>query len=637
MSTGLLLVDLQYDFIERPGLLPSIGELTPPIESVLDHARSRLLPVFHIRTLVAPSGEDRMPHWKENDIRDCTAGTRGAETPPQFSALDREVIIHKQFFSGFGNPELDAHLKRSGVDELWILGLYTHSCVRATAMDAYERGYRVILIEDCLGSNDPLHARLSLDYMDGRSARVVRSTELLRVEPSSLVHTSPVDPSRTVAVVRPDTDARISLICARSHTASAAWGRQPPSYRRERLVRFRDHLVAAEPELIALMVSDIGKPRTAAVEEIKRAAGHVDHALALENVESFEKGTTTVYEPHGVVAIVSPWNNPVAIAVGKLAAALLLGNSVVWKPAFQGDRISRKILALLHASGVDEDLVQIVNGGPSQVATLAGDRHISAVSVTGPEQSGRALAPVCLQAGKPLQAELGGNNAMLVLADADTGKLASIWARLAFDFAGQRCTAIRRFVVEYTVLEAFEAAMRRAMADLVIEDPWSDQCTVGPLISAGQMARVSRAVAGAIGRGASLIAGGERDDFTGPGHYFPPTLLGDIDRDDPLVQEELFGPVAVIQAADGFEHGVELVNGVRQGLLAGIATRSPSRYAQFAVECEVGIVIDGRGSRIHPGAPFGGRKASQLGPPEHGVWDRHFFTRVKACYRGDPA
>ena len=74
-----------------------------------------------------------------------------------------------------------------------------------------------------------------------------------------------------------------------------------------------------------------------------------------------------------------------------------------------------------------------------------------------------------------------------------------------------------------------------------------------------------------------------------------------------------------------------------EGLLAGIATRSPSRYAQFAVECEVGIVIDGRGSRIHPGAPFGGRKASQLGPPEHGVWDRHFFTRVKACYRGDPA
>ena len=167
---------------------------------------------------------------------------------------------------------------------------------------------------------------------------------------------------------------------------------------------------------------------------------------------------------------------------------------------------------------------------------------------------------------------------MLVTADADISAWAPAWARMAFGFAGQRCTAIRRFVVERSVLAEFQAEMRRAMAELVIENPEEENCIVGPLVSADHHARVARAVIAAVERGASLLAGGLPAPAARAGQYYPPTLLAGLERDDPLVQEELFGPVAVVQPADNFKQGVELVNGVRQGLLAGIATRSASIY-----------------------------------------------------------
>ena len=332
-------------------------------------------------------------------------------------------------------------------------------------------------------------------------------------------------------------------------------------------------------------------------------------------------------------SIVTPWNNPVAIAVGKLSAALILGNGVVWKPAFQADNISQMVLELLQGAGLPEDLVQIVNGGPAEVQWLAQDQDIAAVSVTGPEQAGQTIAPICQSYGKALQAELGGNNALLVLADADLSTLAPVWARLAFGFAGQRCTAIRRFVVERSIAGEFEALMRNAVSALNLMHPELDTCDVGPVISMRHLERIDSAVQSAVARGARLITGGRAGERAEQACYYLPTLLADLEQDDAMVQEELFAPVAVMQLADDFEHGLTLVNGVRQGLLAGIASRSAARYQEFVEQCDVGIIIDGGGMQIHPAAPFGGRKTSQQGPPEHGIWDRQFFSRVKACYR----
>jgi len=634
MHKALLLVDLQHDFLNRPGLLPGLRDLVGPIVSVLSHARSSGMSVVHVRTRVQASGDDRMPHWQLGELWECVAGTVGEQVPQEFSALAGEPVFHKQYYSGFGNPGLDDWLRGAGVEELWVAGVYTHGCVRATVMDAYERGYRVTVVDDGVASNDPLHGRISRDYLDGRAADFATSEELLPGAPIEDVHCNPDQPGQEVVRVRRSVACDIHAAVENARDTGARWCRQSLSSRRDILARFYDELGSAESQLVEMMIHQLGKPRRDAVDEMSRALGHLDAALELDEREVIDAGATVFYRPHGAVAVVSPWNNPVAIPVGKLAAALLLGNSVVWKPAFQADTISRCLLSLLLDSGLPDGLVQLVNGGPGEVGELVGHADIAAVSLTGPEPAGRAVAAICAQSGKPLQAELGGNNALLVMADADLPAQVETWARQAFGFAGQRCTAIRRFVVQRSILADFESLMVDAVQGLQVGEPSLANCDVGPLISAVQLDRVAAAVDSAIGRGARLLVGQER--VAAPGHYYLPTLLAELAADDPLVQEELFGPVAIVQVAEDFEQGLALVNGVRQGLLAGIATSSAALYEDFVERVEAGIAIDGQGMRIHPAAPFGGRKASQIGPPEHGVWDRQFFSKVQARYRSEP-
>jgi len=635
MPTALLLVDLQHDFLNRPGLLPALKDIAGPISNVLAFARASGMPVGHIHTRVAATGTDRMPHWQRAGLWECVAGTPGAEAPGEFAALESEAIFHKQFFSGFGNPALDAWLRSARVDELWLAGVYTHSCVRATVMDAYERGYQITVLEDGVASIDPLHARITRDYLQGRAARFASSADLLNMPPQEDVHCNPDQPGQVVARVPRSSPAGIHAAVSRAAVAAQQWRRRPMGLRQDIFRCFRDRLRSAGEPLVDLLVHELGKPRRDASDEMRRALGHLEAALALSNRETIEPGATVCYQPHGVAAIVTPWNNPVAIPVGKLAAALMLGNGVVWKPAFQAANISHHLLVLLRESGLPGDLVQLVDGGPVQVGELVAHPLVDAVSLTGSEQAGRAVAAICRSAGKPLQAELGGNNALLVLADADMERQAATWVRMAYGFAGQRCTAVRRFVVERAARERFEALFSSAMQDLQIGSPAHASCDVGPLICAAQLNRVAGAVAAALARGASVVARSGEDMMTGAGHYYPPTLLAGVPVDDPLVQEELFGPVAVLQVAEDFEHGVMLVNGVRQGLLAGIATGMEAKMAAFLEVADAGILIDGQGMRIHPAAPFGGRKASQIGPPEHGIWDREFFSRVQMRYRSE--
>ena len=613
MRPALLLVDLQNDFLQRPGLLPGVDELLPSVIDILAAARAAGMPIAHVRTRVLADGSDCMPHWRGAGILECVAGTPGEMAPPALAAREHEAVFYKRFFSGFGNPDLESWLRQEAVTELWVAGVYTHGCVRATVLDAYERGYQVTVVADAIASTEPLHARITRDYLDGRAARFLPGGQL-RGEASAA------------------SDA-IDTAVAGALAAWPDWRLRSLEDRRAVLARFAAALAATELELQQQLVSTLGKPRRDAADEMRRAQGHLAAALSLPDQETLAPGVAVHYLPHGVVALVTPWNNPVAIPVGKLAAALLLGNSVVWKPAPRGQAIAEWLQHLLLQCEIPAGLVQLVPGGPEQAAQLAAHRDVAAVSLTGSVPAGRAVSAICAAAGKPLQAELGGNNAMLVLADARLETQVPIWARLAFGFAGQRCTALRRFVVQREVAPRFLRLMLAAIADLPLRDPDSERCVVGPMISSAAMARVAVAVAAARERGGRVLAGGEQQVDVA-GHYFPPTLVTDLSADDPLVQEELFGPVAVLQLADDFEHGMALVNGVSQGLLAAIATTSPALQAAFAARAEAGILADGDGLRIHPAAPFGGFKDSQRGPPEHGVWDREFFSRVQVRYTG---
>jgi aldehyde dehydrogenase (NAD+) len=178
MNAGLLLVDVQQDYLARPGLCPSAAALIDRLAALLEACRSEAATILHVRTLIDVDGHDRMPHWKRLDRWACVKGTPGAEPPRQLAALPEEPVVAKPFFSAFGNPEVDRLLRQSSVDTVIVAGMYTHACVRTTVLDAYQAGYVVWLPADGVASDQPLHADLSLSYLDGRACEVVSSSDV---------------------------------------------------------------------------------------------------------------------------------------------------------------------------------------------------------------------------------------------------------------------------------------------------------------------------------------------------------------------------------------------------------------------------------------------------------------------------
>jgi acyl-CoA reductase-like NAD-dependent aldehyde dehydrogenase len=335
----------------------------------------------------------------------------------------------------------------------------------------------------------------------------------------------------------------------------------------------------------------------------------------------------------GVVGLVTPWNNPVAIPVGKIAPALAFGNAVVWKPAWQAPRSARLVVESLVDAGVPEGLVNLVQGDGDTAREIFSAQQVDAVSVTGSASTGATAAALCARHGKPLQAELGGNNAAVVLADADFDRVAPGLAMAAFGFAGQRCTAIRRLVVERAALDGFLEPFLSAVAALRVGDPDDPETAVGPLISLEHRRRVEAAVSFGMEQGGVLLCGGGAPPGLEDGAYLAPTLITDLGPEADLVHQETFGPVAILQIADEFADALRLLDDVSQGLVAAVCTRDPAKRRHFAGAARAGILNLVPGAlAVHPDAPFGGWKASGIGPPEHGRWDREFYSRPQAVY-----
>jgi acyl-CoA reductase-like NAD-dependent aldehyde dehydrogenase len=610
-----------------------------------------------------------MPHWKRAGTWACLEGTPGALPPADLLEAAGEPVFHKRFFSAFGAPGLEARLRELNPGSLLLAGLYLHGCVRATALDAYERGYDVWIVDDAVGSTEPVHAEITRSYLGERAARFVGTRELFGLlrgdRPDQAVPAAEVFPVGCIAgerlaagsqrrlVCRQPSDLRLrigevplaegSLVEAAAAVASrarAAWEQRSAEERAGPLRRFAERLGEREKELTRLLVREIGKPRGEAQAEVRRAIAHVEGAVRRIPAKEAEIGgpesdTRVRYRPIGTVALITPWNNPLAIPVGKIAPALALGNSVIWKPALRAPGTSLAVMAALQDAGVPADLVNLVFGEADTARCLIADPRVDAVSITGSWTTGRRAAALCAQHGKPLQAELGGNNAALVLADCDLESEARGLALAAFGFAGQRCTATRRIIVEQGIVARFTDALLAAVQRLVVGDPEDPDTQVGPLISPEHREEVAAALAQAVAGGARLLCGGMPPPGLEHGCYFLPTLVTDLDPGAPLAQEETFGPVAVILPAVDLEHAIRIANGVPQGLVASLCTRDPGARERFAGAVEAGILKLAPGAlAVHPEAPFGGWKASGIGPPEHGDWDREFYARPQAVYRG---
>jgi acyl-CoA reductase-like NAD-dependent aldehyde dehydrogenase len=616
MKPALLLVDLQNDYLATPDLQPPAVDLVQQTAALLNHCRQSEIPVIHVWTTVQRNDDRRLPHWRKENRWQCEAGTSGHATPDSLQPRPGEAVIHKSGFNAFADGTLDAALKRLDCDTVILAGLHLHTCIRIAAMECLERGYRVRIAEDAIASNDPIHAASTRRWLEARC----------------------VEFSRAAA------SACQQEIASSTESARKAWRHwraTAPASRWEILNRAADALESAAPALAHQMAVEIGKPITHGLEEVRRGAANIRDVIRRARDFEFAKqqGDGLVrHQPLGVVALISPWNNPVAIPVGKIAPALAYGNTVVWKPSPPAAGVSETILKLLRDAGVPVEAVQLLAGDRRTAQALASHKDIAAVTLTGSLAAGYSMQEICARRMIPLQAELNGNNAAIVWDDADLAKAAKQIAWGAFGFAGQRCTANRRVIVSRKQFPALLEELIAAGEELVWGDPLDPATDIGPVISIAKRdetaALVTRALQDTSVHAVHLLhAGRVQEPWVNAGAYAQPAILCCDQPDHPLVQEETMSPILVVQRADEFEHALALCNGTRYGLAAALFSNDREIQARFLAEAQAGILkINSSTAGADIALPFGGWRASGIGPPEHGEADRLFYTRLQAVY-----
>lgn len=672
MQPALLLVDAQHDFLAAPSLQPSRSELCAALAGVLRACRGAGVPVVHVWTTV-DGQRPPMPHWTAERARRFHVGGEGHTTPEELRPLPGEATFHKQFFSAFGDSLLEPYLRARGVDTVVLAGLYLRACIRTTAVDAYQRGFAVWIADDAVGDDEPLHGAISRQYLADRFARMTLHAELctlLRGESgarrdaaspstptlpivspgpsaasvpaaiSGVEHVAPHD-GRPLFCVPVSTGEYVAAAAESAERRLLAWRHMSLPERAAMLAKIADRIAGESDRWARQIVLETGKPLREARREILFAEDLIRSTIRSDAGGQDAVGDATWMtrrRPHGVVAIITPWNNPLAIPLGKIAPALLHGNTVVWKPAIPASGIAVALHRLLQETGLPEGVVNVLLGDHHTAELLLDHPLVRAASLTGSSEAGYAAQAISARRRIPFQGELGGNNAAIVWSDADLRTAAREIAVGGFGSAGQRCTANRRVIVERQVYDEFLAELQAAIDDLPWGDPFDESTVVGPLVSRRACRRVADAVATAQAEGAVVVQRQSRGDSPDAnGCYYPPTLIQHTAPTSDIVQRETFGPVVVLHAATDWCEAITLCNEVQQGLVASLFSPCTSLRERFLDEAHAGILkLDQSTAGAAADAPFGGWKSSGIGPPEHGSGDVEFYTRMQTVYRGRP-
>jgi acyl-CoA reductase-like NAD-dependent aldehyde dehydrogenase len=406
---------------------------------------------------------------------------------------------------------------------------------------------------------------------------------------------------------------------ARARAGQAAWGALAADERVKRIAPLKDRVLSRAAEIAALVRKEVGKPEVEALlgevlptaDVVQYWSRHIVEMLDPEEVELDSlaypgKEATLAREPRGVVAVIMPWNFPVALPLRTIVPALLAGNAVVFKPS-EVTPESGALVANLLEGLVPVDVFALLQGGAEVGAALCA-ADVDLVVFTGSVPSGRKVAHACAERLVPCSLELGGKDAAIVLADADLERAANgiVWG--AMMNAGQNCASVERVYVERSVGEAFTKRVCEVVASLRAD------VDVGPLATAAQRALVVRHVEAAKAAGGEVLAGGGDAEATET-HEYPPTVMSVRDDETPLMRDETFGPVLPIALVEGPDEAVARANASRYGLTASVWTRDRKRARSLAAKLRAGVVtINNHGfTGALPNAPWSGHGESGWG------------------------
>jgi succinate-semialdehyde dehydrogenase/glutarate-semialdehyde dehydrogenase len=417
-------------------------------------------------------------------------------------------------------------------------------------------------------------------------------------------------------------DAEVDAALDRAAAAQTGWAERTYAERAAVLRRTAEVLRTEADDLALLVTREMGKPLAEARAEVEKCATacdyYAEHAgdfLADEPVATSADRSWIGYEPVGVVLAVMPWNFPLWQVLRFAAPALMAGNAALLKHSPNTTGCALAVERVLAAAGAPDGLfIALVVAEPDVPAVtrrLIEDPRIGAVTITGSERAGRAVGAAAGDAIKKSVLELGGSDPFVVLADADLPRVVAMAARGRFLNAGQSCISPKRFVVDAGVVEEFTRLLVAEVEKLAVGDPEVDGTEVGPMAREDLLEGVHRQVEASAAKGARLLAGGRRLDRAG--FFYAPTVLADVAPGQVAYDEEIFGPVATVLAADGDDDAVRIANDTRFGLGASVWTADPERGIAVARRIRSGAVFVNALVASDVRMPFGGTRASGYG------------------------
>lgn len=422
------------------------------------------------------------------------------------------------------------------------------------------------------------------------------------------------------SVANATVDDALAALDAATH-AQDAWAATAPQDRGEILRRAFDLLTAHAERYATLITLEMGKPLAESRGEVAYAAEFfrwfASEATRVSGENRREPGGAfrilTSRQPVGPSLLITPWNFPLAMATRKLGAALAAGCTTILKPAEQTPLTALSLAETLREAGVPTGVVNVITTADAAAVShaLMDDRRLRKVSFTGSTEVGRILVRQSAGQLQRLSMELGGNAPFIVFADADLD--AAIEGALIAKLrnGGESCVAANRFLVQRPLLAEFSSRLANAMADYPLGPGLTPGVRVGPLIDDGARRKVTTLVDDARARGARVLIGGERP--SGPGYFYQPTVLSDVDPHAAILDQEIFGPVAPIAAFDSDDDALRMANASDAGLVAFIFTESLRRAHHVIDSLDVGMVGVNRGIVSNAAAPFGGVKQSGFG------------------------
>jgi acyl-CoA reductase-like NAD-dependent aldehyde dehydrogenase len=447
--------------------------------------------------------------------------------------------------------------------------------------------------------------------------RDTQAAELRSVDPATLEELA------TVPVSPPE---EVSEAVSEARVAAARWAQSSFDERRSLLGAVAQEVLARADHLSATVTAEVGKPLVesytaelfVALGNLVWAASNAPRVLRPERVRFLQphlrhKRGRLLYEPLGVIGLISPWNFPLGIPLTQAAFAVAAGNAVVVKPSELAPLSGAWVERLFREAGAPEGLVRVVQGRAETGEALVRAPGIAKVVFTGSAAVARLVAAAAGERLRPVTLELGGKDPMLVFEDADLDRAVAgaLWG--SFANCGQVCCGVERIYVVQPLYEAFAEELARRARGLRVGRGDELETDLGPLVAEERRSHVEKLVEDAVARGAEVRTGGGRPEVALPGWFHEPTVLSGVEREARIEQEEIFGPVVTVIPFEDEKDAVRIANESRYGLMATVWTGDPARGHRLARRIKAGTVGINMPYTAFPGIPFGGYKQSGFG------------------------